>query len=118
MPAQNRVGVTIVATWAQQQPAQTLPVLANRHWSLSVSRTHASSAQLRAEDPIFFKQIHDGRLPLVAPPTLKGHQHEPERRALHQVGDARERPLIPGIVWFRHVCIELTHVSGDAGQGP
>ena len=34
----------------------------------------AASAQLRAEDPVFFDEMVKGFLPLVVPPARKSHQ--------------------------------------------
>ena len=90
MPSENRIRRDDRGDLAQQPPAQALsrpgqpaPVL--------IGQPHPSSAQLRAEDPIFFNQIRHRRLPLIAPPARKCHQHEPQRRAFHHRGSLHDQ---------------------------
>jgi len=56
----------LVTTADQTVPAARQPA------RVFIGQAQAAAAQLRVEDPIFFNQIRDGRLPSVAPPARNG----------------------------------------------
>jgi hypothetical protein len=72
MPLENRVGGDDGGDLTQQPPTQTVPA-PRQPAPVFIGQAQAAAAQLRVEDPIFFNQIRDGRLPSVAPPARNGH---------------------------------------------